>query len=578
MSTGATTATPLSSDDIKRVPQDRAQRDAVRAAAVEAARSLDRTRTPSRPQLEELGQAMLDGLKMPRMYLGFAMVAINNEFWREQFESVPFARRILLLPHCLRDPATCKGDYDSVGLHCAGCGACRIKDLQARAESMGYFVIVAEGTSSVLTHILDGSKDAILGVACLDSLEKSFARTVDLGVPNMALPLLRDGCTETEAEIDLVLATLAAHRQAAPLATRSYVPLLRETTRMFEPGNLDALLEPHLSGLSPSDALAETESIALDWLRFGGKRLRPFVTLAAYAVAKHGTAVLAPDTDLAGLIPAAPRRLSVAIEVMHKASLIHDDIEDGDDYRYGRHTVHRNVGVPAAINVGDHLVGLGYRLVAFESEALGAQCVADILSHLSLAHLELCRGQGAELLWQDRKSHALRPIDAMTIYSLKTAPAFEIALYAGLRAAGPVADAAALHRFCTHVGEGYQVLNDLDDWQANAGNKISLGRDVLARRPTILRAFAIETGGAAALEAMQPAGGKRAEPEHLVSRVREIYEQRGAFEKARVLLGKLRAKALEAARETASPAIRELMEFLVRIILHDSSPNRHGER
>ena len=124
------------------------------------------------------------------------------------------------------------------------------------------------------------------------------------------------------------------------------------------------------------------------------------MTVAAYALARHGLAVLEPGVEPAALIPASIQRVAVAIETMHKASLVHDDIEDDDAFRYGQPTLHRTYGVASAINVGDYLLGIGYRLIAGEAPAIGAQCVTDLLTALSAAHLALCRGQGAELLWQ----------------------------------------------------------------------------------------------------------------------------------------------------------------------------------
>ena len=95
------------------------------------------------------------------------------------------------------------------------------------------------------------------------------------------------------------------------------------------------------------------------------------------------------------------RRTALAIEAFHKASLVHDDIEDDDTFRYGRATLHRQYGVAAAINVGDYLLGLGYRLVGRERKELGGDCTADIVNRLADAHLKLSEGQGAELLWRD---------------------------------------------------------------------------------------------------------------------------------------------------------------------------------
>src|SRR5207302_10810495 len=129
----------------------------------------------------------------------------------------------------------------------------------------------------------------------------------------------------------------------------------------------------------------------------GGRRARPFITLAAYDALKGGHGTLSDDRiDL----PDHVRRAALAIEAFHKASLVHDDIEDDDTFRYGRETLHRQHGVGTAINIGDYLIGLGYRLVSRERKALGSDVAADILDRLADAHLKLSEGQGAELLWR----------------------------------------------------------------------------------------------------------------------------------------------------------------------------------
>lgn len=546
-------------EDIKQAPQDADVRALVRATTDEVAAGLDRATAPSREELAVLGAEVLARAGLAHKHLGFAMVAVSNSFWREQFEAVPTNRRLLLLPKCMRDPVRCIGTFDSVGLNCMRCGACEIAGLSERAEALGYEIVVSEGTSAVIMKVLEGSADAILGVSCLDSLDKSFQSVADLGVPNQAIPLLYDGCIETETDLDLVIELMEATGGPASGETRSPLPLLRETVAIFDPPRLRALLGEEIAAdVSTDDPLAATDAIALDWLGEGGKRLRPFVTVAAYAVGKHGAAALAPTADATALVPDAVLRVSLAIEALHKASLVHDDIEDGDEFRYGRPTVHQTWGLGAAVNVGDHLVGLGYRLVAAQADELGGKCVADILARLSAAHLELCRGQGAELVWQ-QQARTLRPVDALTMAALKTAPAFQVALYAGLRAAEVEINEPLMRRFATYVGEAYQALNDLDDWRADAENKVSLGRDVLAGRPTILRAFATEAG--AALTVVDD------DPDEMIACVRELYRETGALDKTRTLVDRLREKALEQADAARPEALGELMRFLVRTVL-----------
>src|SRR5262249_13904565 len=310
--------------------------------------------------------------------------------------------------------------------------------------------------------------------------------------PCVAAPLLSSNCRSTSVDDDWVAELIDLRTPPPPARTRTYVHLMRAAHSVCE--------EPELSRLAPrsragangnaADPLTAHENIAYDWLAQGGKRSRPFITLAAYDALKG-----APGTFSAeGVsLPDAVRRTALAIEAFHKASLVHDDIEDDDTFRYGRETLHRQYGVGTAINVGDYLIGLGYRLVGRERKALGGGCGADILDKLADAHLKWSEGRGAELLWRDAPAKALTPLDALKIYALKTAPAFEAALYAGLRLAGPADGYEKMAtEFSRHLGVAFQILNDLKDWNGDSDNKLLAGQDVLAARPTLLLALALE--------------------------------------------------------------------------------------
>src|SRR6185295_14230888 len=116
-----------------------------------------------------------------------------------------------------------------------------------------------------------------------------------------------------------------------------YVPLMRAANELFDE-RFERLLPRVRSKGTPADLdspLSATESIAYDWLAHGGKRFRPFITLAAYDAARGGEAVAAGTGNFVPTLPDAVCRVAMAIEAFHKASLVHDDIEDDDVYRYG---------------------------------------------------------------------------------------------------------------------------------------------------------------------------------------------------------------------------------------------------
>src|SRR5262249_32599672 len=123
--------------------------------------------------------------------------------------------------------------------------------------------------------------------------------------------------------------------------------LREEVQSWFQAETLDTLFG--------SPAETETERIAREWLIRDGKRWRPLLTACVFK---------AYQDDPNGAVPQELHKVAVAVECFHKASLIHDDIEDGDPERYGCQTIHAQYGVPVALNVGDLLVGEGYRLLA----------------------------------------------------------------------------------------------------------------------------------------------------------------------------------------------------------------------
>jgi len=439
-------------------------------------------------------------------------------------------------------------------------------------------VLIAEGTPAVVQVVLSGEVDAVLGVACLDSLEEAFKPVAELGIPHLAVPLLKDGCADTVAEPDAIKEFLHLSSDLRHQRTRSFLPLLCSAKAMFDDEPLTELLlgsmgaDRFSTDVSEADPTAAAEALALKWLRAGGKRFRPFITLAGHAALAWGAEALEPDADLSSRFSPAVKRVALAIEVLHKASLIHDDLEDDDIYRYGRETVHRRYGMSTAVNVGDYLIGLGYRLVTAAREELGAECVADMLGYLTEAHLKLSRGQGAEIARTGPDSLHVGTAEVQRIYALKTAPAFEAALYAGIRTAalegdGLRVDLVLLQRYCRLVGVAYQVLNDLGDWTEDDGNKLVSGQDLLAARPTMLRALLIETLDEAGSRLLRELDAGELQPEERLARMRRLHERTGTFQKAAALAQRYRERARALADGADPPALAELMRFIVETVL-----------
>ena len=183
---------------------------------------------------------------------------------------------------------------------------------------------------------------------------------------------------------------------------------------------------------------SDVRTLALDFLNRGGKRLRPRLCEAVYRS-------LRPD----GLDDISP--LMEAVECFHKASLVHDDIQDGDETRYGRPTVWKEHGVPLAVAVGDWLVAYGYRLIA----SSGFARVPEMMAATAQSHLRLCEGQGDELSGSG---------DYVSICERKTGEAFALAATLGALAAD--ADPAPYRTWALDFGVLFQLRDDLADGES----------------------------------------------------------------------------------------------------------------
>lgn len=568
---------------LKDVPQERGQRDHLREVCKQVAGKLDHNQVFTKDELEVVARQLLTEHNLPESNLGWTMVMLSSEFWREQVAHIPPSRRLLLLPHCLKHAEGCPADYDQFGLDCKQCGACSIADFRTEAEEMGYKVLVAEGSPIVMKIIISGYVDAIVGVACLNVLEKAIDKVLLAGVPCMAVPLLSSDCRNTSVDEDWVQEMIRIQPDALESSAQTnqpptYLHLLRASRQMFEPAELErlaprkrggpSLAELNGTGASGLEPIAATEAIAHDFLGQGGKYARPFITLAAHDAMTGANGVAPQGDEHLRSVPDAVRRVALSIETFHKASLVHDDIEDDDDFRYGEPTLHRAHGLPTAINLGDYMIGLGYRLVSQDTSALGAEATVEILDLLANAHLRLSEGQGAELLWRDARNKQLSPLDALKIYALKTAPAFEAALLCGIRCAGPLGELETpMKQFAKHLGVAFQILNDLKDWQGDDDNKMSAGLDTLGGRPTVLWALALEGLSQEDREELLQLVDGTTEGDSHVARVEELYRKAGVFDKANQLVEKYQERAERIADETEPESLRRLLYYLVDTVL-----------
>jgi geranylgeranyl pyrophosphate synthase len=496
-------------------------------------------------ELKQHADKLVEMLKCDPIYRDYLGVILNNEMWRESLASVPYERRLLLLPKCLRVESKCPAPFDEFGLLCKQCGLCTIQDLQAEAEKLGYAVLVAEGSAIVMSLIQTGKIEAIVGVSCLPVLERAFPYMEAAAIPGVAVPLLQDDCIDTTVDLDWVWDYI--HLSSDDQTRRLDLTALRdEVDFWFSPASLDLIM---------GNAEGETERIAREWLMRAGKRWRPFLAVSAYQASRGDNHKPLPE-DL--------KKIAVAVECFHKASLIHDDIEDNDALRYGEKTLHEEYGVAVALNVGDLLIGEGYRLIG-ACKASAAQ-KAEMLQVAAQGQRQLCRGQGAELCWA-RSPQPLTSAQVLDIFRSKTAPAFEVALRLGALYAGTDQHeevSEVLRAYSEALGIAYQIRDDLSD----LGEKGETN-DIAGLRPSLLLAVAHEKAKDAQKELLASVWRRRLPDGLTTAQIEALYAELKADERARVLLETYKEEGIRCLRDLENPNLKGLLRRVLGKIFND---------
>ena len=183
----------------------------------------------------------------------------------------------------------------------------------------------------------------------------------------------------------------------------------------------------------------------------GGKRLRPALVVLAGQV----------------FVPSSPRfhKLAAAVETLHTATLVHDDLVDGSHLRRGRSTLHTVWPAGAAVLAGDYLLASAAGLIGELEEPTLLRVLTDALR-------AMCAGEIQQMFAQPGRHRTrgeyYRAIDAKT--ASLCAAATEMA--ARLAAAGE-AQAAALHCFGRELGLAFQIADDVLDF---VGDETALGK------------------------------------------------------------------------------------------------------
>jgi geranylgeranyl diphosphate synthase, type II len=292
--------------------------------------------------------------------------------------------------------------------------------------------------------------------------------------------------------------------------------------------------------------------------RRGGKGLRPALCIAT-ARAFGGAVEKVLNS-------------AVALELLHNAFLVHDDIEDGSEYRRGSPTLHIEYGIGIAVNVGDAMNAMSVRLLMENRTLLGSDLswyISAEFEHLARQSVE---GQAIELGWIRDNQCQLTDRDYLLMILKKTCwyTAVHPCRIGALIASQASLDLNRFNRFGYFLGAAFQIqddiLNILGD-QETYGKEI--GDDILEGKRTIILIHLLNNCGAMERERLRlflemPRTQRRAQD---LSWIRGLMRKRGSIEYAQSCARSLASAALQeffvAYRDAPES---EHKEFIQRII------------
>jgi len=285
----------------------------------------------------------------------------------------------------------------------------------------------------------------------------------------------------------------------------------------------------------------------------GGKLVRPtLVLLSCEAV----------GGDWRRALPAA-----AAVELVHDFSLIHDDIEDGDEKRRQRATVWRLWGEPQAINAGDAMHSLArLALWRLENQGIAAPKVRQAAQLLDETCLELCEGQYLDIRYESRFD--INVGDYLEMIDRKTAALISCSITLGALIGTDDRDIVArFELFGRKLGLAYQMVDDvLGIWGGKSAS------DIQKKKKTLPVIYALERAGGEQRAALLDLYDKEVLDRSDIDSVIRILDQLGAEGYTREVATGYYNQALEEIRGAAlaQPAQDELKEFTAFLMVRES--------
>jgi len=180
---------------------------------------------------------------------------------------------------------------------------------------------------------------------------------------------------------------------------------------------------------------------------------------------------------------------AAAIELYHNAFLIHDDVEDGSEFRRGLPTMHKQHGIGIAINVGDAMNVLSIRTLMHNLDRLGPTLTWSVFAEIEHMVRESVEGQAMELGWVRDNICELAEADYLRMILKKTCwyTCIHPCRIGALIGSGGSADLDSFNRFAYYMGAAFQIQDDalnLEGEHERYGKEI--GGDIYEGKRTLM--------------------------------------------------------------------------------------------
>lgn len=325
-------------------------------------------------------------------------------------------------------------------------------------------------------------------------------------------------------------------------------------------------LVQYLPFSGPQDTLYR---LVADYPLRGGKGIRPALCLATCRA--HGG-----DTHEA--LPSA-----VAIEMLHNAFLVHDDICDEAERRRGEPALHVTHGIAQALTAGNALAWLALEPLLRNVELLGSDLALQVLGEFNHLTRRTIEGQAVELGWRTRDHGAIDTDEYLDLVLAKTCwySAIHPCRVGALIGSRGEADLDAIADFGFYVGAVLQIRDDVENVTDHRSGK-DFGGDILEGKPTLLLAHllnALPTSKRDAVRALVGPAGAASDvpPDARIERVVALMEAHGSIDYACEFADGLAGEALtrfDAAMGWLAPSADK--DFVRSVVLYLRDPAVRG--